>query len=158
MTAADGVTEIHGVLFRPSNFDPQKKYPVLDFDGLNPCSSMLPTGAFLMQACDPIGNANYTALAALAELGFIVLVMDGRGTPYRSKSFHDVGYQSFMDGSGIVDHVAGIKQLSERYPAIDLNHIGLFSNDGPGNGAIFGLLNHADFYQVGVSFSMLDPR
>ena len=158
MKAADGKTDIYGVVFRPSTFDPEKTYPVLDFDAVMPCQSTIPTGAFLMEGCDPFGNAIYMTLSALAELGFIVTVMDGRGTPGRSKAFHDFGYRSFMEGGGMVDHVAGIKQLAERYPYMDMGNVGLISIDGPGNGSVFGLLNHPDFYKVGVAFSIWEPR
>lgn len=158
MKADDGKTDIFGVLFRPSDFDPAKKYPVLDIDTISPAYSLMATGAFLLEDIDPTGNLMYTTLAALAELGFIVTLIEGRGTPHRSKSFHDFGYTPFMEGSGIIDHVAGIKQLAKRYPYMDLNNVGVTSFDGAGNGSIFGLLHHSNFYKVGVAFSMWDPR
>ena len=158
MKAADGTTDIYGVVFRPSDFDPDKTYPILDFGMESPFYAHTPRGAFLMEGWDPIANIYYTTFAALAELGFIVTVMDGRGTPYRSKAFHNFGYESFMLGGGIVDHVAGIKQLAERYPYMDLNNVGILTTDAAGNGPVFGLLNHPDFYKVGVAFSTWDPR
>ena len=161
MKADDGITDIYGVVFRPSDFDPDKKYPVVDVGTASPCYSWLPVGAFLQRMSpteeQTIGNYLYMTLSAIAELGFIVTVMDGRGTPYRSKAFNDFGYGSFMDGGGMVDHVAGIKQLAERYPSMDMERVGATSTDGPGNGAIFGLLNYPDFYKVGVAFSPWDP-
>ncbi|MDB9724246.1 DPP IV N-terminal domain-containing protein [bacterium] len=156
--ADDGETDIYGVLFRPSHFDPDKQYPVLDFGLAIPFYSLLPTGAFLDKTVDPIGNIVYMTCSSLAELGFMVTVIDGRGTPYRSKAFHDFGYNDFMQSGGMVDHVASIKQLAERYPSMDLNNVGVVSTDAPGNGAVFGLLNHPDFYKLGVAFSMWDPR
>ena len=158
MKADDGETDIYGVLFRPSDFDSKKKYPVLDFGIVNPFYAVTPMGAFLQGGVDPLGNHLYMTLCALAELGFIVTIMDGRGTLYRSKSFHDFGYASFMQEGGMVDHVAGIKQLAERYPAMDLDNVGIVSTDAPGNGAVYGLLNYPDFYKVGVAFSIWDSR
>ncbi|MDA9091299.1 DPP IV N-terminal domain-containing protein [Porticoccaceae bacterium] len=158
MKADDGITDIYGVVFRPSDFDPDKKYPVVDAGMASPFYSMLPTGAFLQSGTDPIGNYLYMTMFAIAELGFIVTVMDGRSTPYRSKAFNDFAYGSFMDGGGMVDHVAGIKQLAERYPSMDMERVGLVSTDGPGNGSIFGLLNYPDFYKVGVAFSPWGPN
>ena len=131
MKADDGITDIYGVVFRPSDFDPTQKYPVLDMGTVLPFYSTLPTGAFLGNSVDPLGNAFYMTLSALAELGFIVTMMDGRGTPYRSKAFHDVGYGAFMEGGGMVDHVAGIKQLAERYPYMDLERVGIVSKAFP---------------------------
>ena len=158
LKADDGITDIYGVLFRPSDFDPDKQYPVLDMGMAMPFYSFLPTGAFLGVGESLIGNVYYMAMSALAELGFIVTVMDGRGTCYRSKAFHDFGYGSFMEGGGMVDHVAGIKQLAERYPYMDLENVGCVTTDATGNGGIFGLLNYPDFYKVGVTFSPWDPR
>ena len=166
MKADDGITDIYGVLFRPSDFDPDKHYPVLDMGIVGPFYSALPTGAFLPGVVsqaenivipDPISNNFYMTLSALAELGFIVTMIDGRGTPYRSKVFHDFGYGSFTEGGGLVDHVVGIKQLGERYPFMDLERVGIVTTDAPSNAAILGLLNYPDFYTVGVSFSPAHP-
>ena len=158
MKAADGETDIFGVLFRPSNYSRKKKYPILDFDTAMPFYSIIPTGAFLLEEMDPIGNILYMSMAALAELGFIVTVIEGRGTPYRSKAFHDVGYGSFFESGSIVDHVSAIKQLAEHDHSLDINNVGSVSIDGPGNGAVFGLFRHPEFYKVGVAFSIWDPR
>ena len=156
--ADDGETDIYGVLFRPSDFDPNKKYPVLDFGMTVPFYAVAPSGAFLQGAADPTGNLFYMTLSALAELGFVVTAIDGRGTPYRSKAFHNFGYNDFMNSGGMVDHVAGIKQLAKKNPFMDIDNVGIVSTDAPGNGAIFGLLNYTEFYKVGVAFSMWDPR
>ena len=157
LKADDGTTDIYGLVFRPSDFDPDKTYPVLDFDTTAPFYCNYPTGAFHLGG-DPGGNYWYTMAASIAELGLIVTLIMGRGTPYRSKGFHDFGYESFTDGCGIVDHVAGIKQLAERYPYMDLNKVGIMKPDAPANGAVLGLLNYPDFYKVGVAFSVWDPR
>lgn len=157
MKAEDGITDIYGVLFRPSDFDADKQYPVLDIGMIHPFYSSLPTGAFLGSGEDQ-GNTFYMALSALAELGFIVTMIGGRGTCYRSKAFHNFGHGSFMDAGGMIDHVAGIKQLAERYPSMDLDNVGCITTDCAGNGGVFGVLNYPDFYKVGVAFSLWDPR
>ena len=157
LKADDGLTDIYALVFRPSDFDESKTYPVLDFDTLITSYANYPVGAFHLEG-DPGGNYWYTAAASMAELGFIVTLIMGRGTPYRSKAFHDFGYESFINGGGIVDHVAGIKQLAERYPYMDLNRVGIMKPDAPGNGAVFALLNQPDFYKVGVAYSIWDPR
>jgi dipeptidyl aminopeptidase/acylaminoacyl peptidase len=156
LKADDGTTDIYALVFRPSDFDVSQTYPILDFDTVIPSYANYPTAAFHMS--DPGGNYWYTVAASMAELGFIVTLIMGRGTPYRSKKFHDFGYESFIAGAGIIDHVAGIKQLAERYSYMDLTRVGIMKSDAPGNGAVFGLLNHPDFYKVGVAFSIWDPR
>lgn len=163
MKADDGVTDIYGVVFRPSDFDPTKQYPVLDWGMAAPMYSFLPTGAFLPGVGysvmpDPLGNGSVMILSAFAELGFIVTAMDGRGSPYRSKAFNDFGYGSFMDGGGLVDHVTGIQQLAERYPYMDLERVGIITEDATSNAAVFGLLNYPEFYKVGVAFSPAQPE
>ena len=163
MKADDGSTDIYGVVFRPSNFDPDKQYPVLDFGMAASMYSFLPVGAFLPISAEtglqnPLGNAYYMGLAALAELGFIVTSMDGRGTPYRSKAFNDFAYGSFLEGGGLVDHVAGIKQLAERYPYMDLDRVGIITGDAPSNAAVYGLLQYPEFFKVGVAFAPAQPE
>ena len=158
MKADDGVTDIYGLVCRPTDFDANKKYPVLEFSMASPFYCMLPVGGFMQGGhTDPIANNLYVAMASFAELGFIVVCMEGRGTPYRSKAFNDVGYGSFMDG-GMADHVAGLRQLGERYPFMDLNRVGIVSTDAPGNAPILGLLNYPDIYKVGVAFTPWDPN
>lgn len=161
MKADDGVTDIYGVVYRPSNFDPNKKYPILDSGLTAPFASMFPTSAFfikLLLSGTAQGNFFTMTYSALAELGFIVVCIESRGTPYRSKAFHDFSYGPFMEGEVMVDHVTGIKQLAERYPSMDLNNVGIMSIAAPGNMAVDGLLNFPDFYKVGVAYSLWDPR
>ena len=158
LKADDGITNIYGVVFRPSDFDPNKKYPVLDSGQVQPFYSVLPTSACFMGGGSGDGNYFSMAFVALSELGFIVTAIEGRGVPGRSKAFHDFGYASFMDAGGMVDHVAGIKQLAERYPYMDLDKVGVMNVGAGGNNAVFGLLNYPDFYKVGVAYSPWDPR
>jgi hypothetical protein len=156
LKADDGTTDIYGLVFRPSDFDASQSYPIVDFDTLVSGYANYPVAAFHMG--DPGGNFWYIAASAIAELGFVVTLIMGRGTPYRSKAFHDFGYDSFIKGGGIVDHVAAIKQLAERYSYMDLDRVGIMKPDAPGNGAVLGLLNHPEFYKVGVAFSIWDPH
>lgn len=146
--AADGQTLIYGVVFRPTDFDPTKKYPVLDFANTNPFYVGAPKQAF----------AGYCmTAAAFAELGMIVVMIDGRGTCYRDKVFRDYGYDNFLENGGTADRVAGIKQLVERYPYMDLSRIGVIDFDGSNTG-VAGLLAFPEFYHVGVASSLYDPR
>ena len=87
----------------------------------------------------------------------IVVRMDGRGTSYRDKAFRDYGYDNFLENGGIVDRVAGIQQLAERYPYMDLDRVGIIDYDGS-NAGVIGLLAFPDFYHVGVASSLYDPR
>ena len=148
LKAEDGKTDIYSVVFRPSNFDPEKSYPVLD------CT----TGY-----CSPVGsftNAHvyfYLTLWALAELGFIAVVVCNRGTErLRDKAFNEFvdpllpADPEHLNAIYNNDCVAGIKQLAERYPAMDLNRVGVFEL-GHTPRAIAGLFLHPEFYHVGVS-------
>lgn len=153
LLSADGKTDIYGVVFRPTDFDPGKKYPVIDYAlGLS-IISLAPKGAFFS---DSISAVCYPA-AALAELGFIVVIIDGRGTTFRSKSFHDESYGQLLKASNLEDHIAGITQLGKRYSYMDLDRVGI---TGPGgcNAPAYGLLAYPDFYKVGVACSIFDTR
>ena len=100
----------------------------------------------------------YLEAAALAELGFIVVQIDGRGSRYRGKAFWDESYGWANSGSHIDDHVAGIKQLAERFPYMDLEHVGICGLHMGGNGVLEGLLKHPDFYKVGTAAQLYDTR
>ena len=125
MTAADGETDIYGVIYKPANFDPSRSYPVINSTYVyNPCTSLVAKGSFTQSGVDGV---NYYYEAALAQLGFIVVQMDGRGCSGRSKAFSDASYGSFEDGNKLEDHVAGIKQLIERYSYMDADRVGIAS-------------------------------
>src|SRR5262249_25258292 len=106
--AADGVTDIYGILFRPPNFDPAKKYPAID--------SIYP-GIQVMLVHHTFGAALLNT--SWAQLGFISVIIDGRGTSLRSKSFHDYSYGSLGNAGALEDHVAALRQLARRYSFID---------------------------------------
>ena len=154
LRGADNKTDIYGVVFRPTHFDPNKQYPVIDYAlGLS-IAAIAPKGSFFSDVNSAVG---YLPAAAWAELGFIVVIIDGRGTAYRSKRFHDESYGRQHTASNLEDHIAGIKQLAKRYAYMDINRVGI---TGPGgcNAPAYGLLAYPDFYKVGVACSIYDPR
>lgn len=152
MKAADGTTDIYGVIYRPSHFTPDKSYPVIDQSFIGHISSAVARSSF--RTGSELSGAE---AAALAELGFIVVQIDGRGGLYRSKAFRDHSYGWKDCGCDVDDHVAAIQQLAERYPYMDLERVGIFGHVG-GNGALLGLLRHPDFFKVGVAGEIFDNR
>ncbi len=144
--AADGKTKIFGNIFRPSNFDPDKSYPVIDSIYPGPQASRS------AKSFKPALFGHY-GTQSLAELGFIVVSIDGRGTPGRSKIFHDVSYGDLGQAGNLEDHMAGFKQLAERYPYMDLNRVGIYGHSGGGYASTRAMLSYPDFYKVAVSSS-----
>jgi dipeptidyl-peptidase 4 len=138
--AADGSTDIYGMIWRPSNFDPSRKYPVIEqvYTG--------PQGFFV-----PKTFAGTFRLQSMAELGFIVVMVDGRGTVGRSRAFHQFSYRNL--GGAFEDHVALIKQMAVRYPYMDVTRVGIYGTSAGGYGAAHAMLVFPDFYKVGVSIS-----
>lgn len=143
--AADGVTDIYGVLYRPRGFDPAKRYPVVDnvYPG--------PQVARVAPSFDP-GGMGLDA-EPLAALGFVVVALDGRGTPGRSKSFHDASYGRLADAGGLVDHVAALRQLAETRPWMDPERTGVLGHSGGGFAAARAMLDFPEVYKVGVALS-----
>ncbi|MFC0540683.1 S9 family peptidase [Kutzneria chonburiensis] len=140
--AADGVTDIYGTLWRPYGFDPNLRYPVVDHIYPGPQSHRAPQNF----------ENNYTGEAeAFAALGFAVVAIDGRGTPGRSKEFHDASYGRLGDGGGLDDHVVGIIELGRRYPWLDTDRVGITGSSGGGFAAVRAVLAHPDFFQAGIS-------
>jgi dipeptidyl aminopeptidase/acylaminoacyl peptidase len=140
--ARDGKTEIYGALWKPSNFDPNKRYPVIDNSYTGPHTQMFPRNFTRVLA---VNNQ------ALAELGFVVMMVDGLGSSGRSKAFHNVSYRNL--GFGLTDHVLAIKQLAEKYEWIDAERVGIFGHSAGGYDAGHALLQFPDFYKVGVASS-----
>ena len=153
--SADGEVDIYGVVYRPSNFDKNKKYPVVSYLFSTAELPWVPKGAFDNSA---FFGMNYFDPAALAELGFIVVQFDGRGVPFRSKAFHDASYGWMESASDLADHVAGIKQLASIYPQMDIENVGVTTQASGGPGGIQGLLQYPDFYKVAVQSVMHDSR
>ena len=138
----DGITDLYGLLWFPSNFDPDRSYPLIDYIYPGPQVGSVTLYTF---SANGRGNAR-----ALSELGFIVFAIDAFGTPMRSKSFHDAYYENMGD-NGLPDHISGIKQLALKYPQIDLNHVGIYGHSGGGFSSTDAILRHPDFFKVAVS-------
>lgn len=141
--ARDGVTDLYGLMFRPTNFDPKMKYPIVNHIYPGP-----QTGS--------VGGRNFSAARAdcqaLAELGFVVVEIDGMGTPWRSKKFHEAYYGDMGDNT-LPDQVAGMKQLAARYPWIDVDRAGIYGHSGGGFATADAMFRYPDFFKVGISES-----
>jgi dipeptidyl aminopeptidase/acylaminoacyl peptidase len=135
----DGTTDIFGVIWRPSNFDPKKTYPVIEHIYAGPQGAFVPK-AFL----------TWQRPRQLAELGFIVVQMDGMGTNFRSKAFHDVCWKNLGD-AGFPDRILWIKAAAAKYPQMDLSRVGIYGGSAGGQNAMRALLAHGDFYKVAVA-------
>jgi dipeptidyl aminopeptidase/acylaminoacyl peptidase len=143
--SADGKTPLYGVMLRPSNFDPSKKYPVVDSIYPGPQLRRTPN-SFLPAVFDRQGFSQ-----ALAELGFIVILVDGRGTPGRSKAFLDQSYGDLSLELALQDHVATINQLAGQYPWMDLERVGIYGISAGGYAAARAILKFPDIFKVGVA-------
>lgn len=141
--ARDGKTDLYGILFKPSNFDPSKKYPIVNYIYPGPQTGSVRGRSFLAAHGDN---------QSLAELGFIVVAIDGMGTPWRSKSFHDTWYADMADNT-LPDQVAGMKELAARYPWIDLSRAGIWGHSGGGNASTAAILRYPDLFKVAWSES-----
>jgi hypothetical protein len=135
----DGKTDIYGVIFRPSHFDPEKKYPVIEqiYAG--------PQGAFVPKAFAPSYNTQ-----VLAELGFIVVQIDGMGTNWRSKAFHNVCWKNLAD-AGFPDRILWMKAAAATRPSMDLTRVGVYGGSAGGQNALGAMLFHGDFYKAAVA-------
>jgi len=139
--ARDGKTDLYGLMYKPSNFDESKKYPVLNYLYPGPQSGSVGTRSFA-----PARNDKQS----LAELGFIVVEVDAMGTPGRSKSFHDIYYGNMGD-NGLPDQIEMIKQLGAQNSWMDLDRVGIWGHSGGGFASTAGILRYPDFYKVAVS-------
>jgi dipeptidyl-peptidase-4 len=146
MTAADGKTDIYGLLFRPTNFDPSKKYPIINQAYPGPQSGSVGSRAFSAARGDR---------QALAELGFVVVSIDGTGTPNRSKAFTDAYYGAMGRHNTLPDQVAGMKELAKRFPWIDIEKTAMWGHSGGGFITAGALLQapYNDFFKVGIAES-----
>ena len=137
--ARDGKTDVWGVIFRPSNFDPLKKYPVIEYIYAGPQGSFVPKSF-----------SAYNPMQSLAELGFIVAQVDGMGTSNRSKAFHDVAWKNLGD-AGFPDRILWHKAVAAKYPYYDISRVGIYGNSAGGQNSLGGMLFHPEFYKVCVS-------
>ena len=136
----DGITDIWGIIIRPINFDPSIKYPVIEYIYAGPHDSSVP------KSFRPVA----TGMHQLAELGFIVVQIDGMGTSNRSKAFHDVCWKNLKD-AGFPDRILWIKAAAEKYPSMDINRIGIYGTSAGGQNAAGAVLFHPEFYKVAVA-------
>lgn len=149
VTARDGKTALYGLLFRPTHFDSTKKYPVIDVVYPGPYTIVTETA----YPASLTWNAKiYWTCQMLSELGYVVVTMDGLGTAYRSKAFHDVSYGNLSD-CGLPDHITGIRQLASRYPFLDISRVGIYGKSAGGFMAAQAMLTYPEFFKVGVAGS-----
>jgi dipeptidyl aminopeptidase/acylaminoacyl peptidase len=135
----DGRTDIWGVIYRPTNFDPAQKYPVIENIYAGPQASFVPKSF-----------AAFNQMQAQADIGFIVVQIDGMGTNYRSKAFHDVAWKNLKD-AGFPDRIQWHKAVAAQYPFYDITRVGLYGTSAGGQNALGGLLFFPEFYKAAVS-------
>jgi dipeptidyl aminopeptidase/acylaminoacyl peptidase len=135
----DGQTDIYGVIMTPTHLDPAKHYPVLEFIYAGPQDSFVPKRF-----------SSFFPMQEMAELGFIVVQIDGMGTANRSRKFHDVCWKNLVD-AGFPDRILWIKAAAAARPWMDLSRVGLYGTSAGGQNALGGLLTHPEFYKAGVA-------
>ena len=135
----DGRTDVLGVIYRPTRFDPAKQYPVIEAIYAGPQSAFVPKSFSPFHRCQ-----------SLAELGFIVVEIDGMGTNWRSKAFHNVAWKNLKD-AGLPDRILWIKAASQEYPYMDITRVGIYGGSAGGQNALGALLFHPDFYKAAAA-------
>lgn len=141
--ARDGATDLYGLMFKPVNFDPTRKYPIINYIYPGPQIGSVGSFAFAASRGDQ---------QALANLGFIVVAINAMGTPFRSKSFH-TAYYGNMGDNGLPDQISGMQQLAARHPWIDLDRAGIYGGSGGGFASTDAILRYPDFFKVAVSWA-----
>ncbi|MGD0445902.1 MAG: prolyl oligopeptidase family serine peptidase, partial [Edaphobacter sp.] len=141
--ARDGKTDLYGYMFKPTDFDATKKYPIVNHVYPGPQTGSCGGRGFA---------AAHGDMQSLAELGFIVVCIDGMGTPWRSKEFHEAYYGNLGDNT-IPDQVSGMKDLAAKYPWIDLDLAGMYGHSGGGNATAAAMFHYPDLFKVGIAES-----
>ena len=136
----DGVTEIWGIIVRPNDFDPTRKYPVIENIYAGPQDAFVPKDF----------TGRYGEMQSIAQMGFIVVQIDGMGTANRSKAFHDVCWHNIAD-AGFPDRILWMKAMAAKYSYVDIDRVGLYGTSAGGQNSLGGLLFHPEFYKVAVS-------
>ncbi|WP_035483490.1 S9 family peptidase [Gaetbulibacter saemankumensis] len=136
----DGTTDIWGIIIRPTTFDPNRSYPIIEYIYAGPHDSFVPKDF----------HAYYWSMSSLAELGFIVVQIDGMGTSNRSKAFHDVCWKNLRDG-GFPDRKLWMKAAAKKYPYMNVDKVGIHGTSAGGQNAGAALVFNSDFYDVAVS-------
>lgn len=141
--SADGTQNLYGLLFTPGNLDSAKKYPVVNYIYPGPQGGS-------------VGSWNFSTMRsdhqALAELGFVVIVLEGTSNPLRSKSFHDMNYGNMAENT-LPDQISSIRQLARKYSFIDTSRVGIWGHSGGGFATAAAMFRYPDFYKVGISES-----
>ncbi|MGF7155502.1 S9 family peptidase [Novosphingobium gossypii] len=146
----DGRTDIWGLVVRPRDYDPAKKYPVIENIYAGPHDSFVPKQFWPFGYHS--GGDKVIGMQALADLGFIVVQIDGMGTANRSKAFQDVAWKNLQD-SGFPDRIAWHKAMAARDPAYDISRVGIYGASAGGQSTLNALLFHGDFYKAGVAMA-----
>lgn len=141
--ARDGVTDLYGLMFKPTNLDETKKYPIINHIYPGPQTGSVGSRSF---------SASRGDCQSLAELGFVVVEIDGMGTPWRSKKFHEAYYGDMGDNT-LPDQVTVMKQLAQRYSWIDIDRAGIYGHSGGGFATADAMFRYPDFFKVGISES-----
>lgn len=136
----DGKTDIWGLIYRPSNFSPDKRYPIVEYIYQGPGSQYVPK-SFISYDWN---------MSSLAELGFIVVMVDGMSTSFRSREFENVCYQNLQD-AGLPDHMAWLRAAARKYPYMDIDRVGIFGASAGGQESTNAVLLHPDFYKAAYS-------
>jgi dipeptidyl aminopeptidase/acylaminoacyl peptidase len=139
--ARDGATDLYGLMYTPTNLDRSKKYPIINHIYPGPQTGSVGGRSFSPSRGDT---------QALAELGFVVVEVDGMGTPWRSKKFHEAYFGNMGDNT-LPDQVAAMKELGARYPWIDLDRAGIYGHSGGGYATADAMFRYPDFFKVGIS-------
>jgi len=139
--ANDNKTKLYGLMYKPSNFDASKSYPVINATYTGPHGFFTPKSFWSF----------YQQAQSLAELGFIVIKMDGRGTSKRDRGFHLIAYKNLS--GGVDDHVHAIKSLAKKHSYLDTDRVGIFGFSAGGYDTVQAMFRHADFFKVGVAAS-----
>jgi dipeptidyl aminopeptidase/acylaminoacyl peptidase len=143
MKARDGVTDLYGLMYRPTDFDASKKYPIVNHVYPGPQTGSVGGRSFVASRGDD---------QSLAELGFVVVEIDGMGTPWRSKKFHEAYYGDMGDNT-LPDQIAAMKELAARYSWVDLDRAGIWGHSGGGFAAAAAMFRYPEFFKVGISES-----
>lgn len=141
--AHDGTTDLYGMMYTPTQFDPAKKYPVIDYIYPGPQGGSVGNWGF---------SASRKDNQSLAELGFVVVEIEGTSNPLRSKSFHDMSYGNMSENT-LPDQVTGIRQLAQQYAYLDTSRVGIWGHSGGGFATATAMFRYPDFFKVGISES-----
>ncbi|MDO7849458.1 DPP IV N-terminal domain-containing protein [Hymenobacter sp. M29] len=141
--AADGQTDLYGLMFTPTTLNPSQKYPIINYIYPGPQGGGVGSWSFVA------GRSDHQALA---ELGFVVVVIEGSCNPLRSKSYHDACYGNMAENT-LSDQISGMKQLAQKYAYIDLDRAGIWGHSGGGYATAAAMFRYPDFFKVGISES-----